>query len=255
MLINLIGYRRLGHNELDEPAYTQPVMSRTIKAHPPVSKLYAQKLIDEGVTTREEVDGLIAAAEKWMRDAHEAVTSRGETGGEGESPHHQRRRPAGDETAVPEDLLRALNEQLLAVPDGFTIHPKLVPQLARRREALGAEGGIAWAHAEALAFASLLVGGRAAAADRAGLRARHLQPAPPGAARRRRGRDLDARTPGGSIRPWPTSPTRRPRSSCSTAPSPRRRRSASSTATAPRRPRRWCCGRRSTATSSTAPRS
>ena len=49
MLINLIGYRRLGHNELDEPAYTQPVMSRTIKAHPPVSKLYAQKLVDEGV--------------------------------------------------------------------------------------------------------------------------------------------------------------------------------------------------------------
>ena len=86
VLINLIGYRRLGHNELDEPAYTQPVMSRTIKAHPPVSKLYAQKLIDEGVTSREEVDGLIAAAEKWMRDAHEAVVSRGETGGEGESP-------------------------------------------------------------------------------------------------------------------------------------------------------------------------
>ncbi len=48
MLINLIGYRRLGHNELDEPAYTQPVMSRTIKAHPPVSKLYAQKLDRRG---------------------------------------------------------------------------------------------------------------------------------------------------------------------------------------------------------------
>ena len=52
VLINLIGYRRLGHNELDEPAYTQPVMSRTIKAHPPVSKIYAQKLVDEGVTHR-----------------------------------------------------------------------------------------------------------------------------------------------------------------------------------------------------------
>ena len=51
VLINLIGYRRLGHNELDEPAYTQPVMSRTIKAHPPVSKIYAQKLVGEGVIT------------------------------------------------------------------------------------------------------------------------------------------------------------------------------------------------------------
>ena len=62
-------------------------------------------------------------------------------------------------SAVPEPLLRELNDQLLAVPDGFTIHPKLVPQLARRRDALGDEGGIAWAHAESLAFASLLVEG------------------------------------------------------------------------------------------------
>ena len=159
VLINLIGYRRLGHNELDEPAYTQPVMSRTIKAHPPVSKLYAQRLIDAGVTTRQEVDGLIAAAEQWMRDAHEAVTGRGETGGEGENVPKANggAPPAG--SAVPEGLLRELNEQLLAVPDGFTIHPKLVPQLARRRDALGEEGGIAWAHAESLAFASLLVEG------------------------------------------------------------------------------------------------
>ena len=159
VLINLIGYRRLGHNELDEPAYTQPVMSRTIKAHPPVSKLYAQTLVDEGVTTKAEVDALITAAEQWMRDAHEAVTSRGETGGEGENVPKPNGRSAPPRTEVPEPLLRELNEQLLAVPDGFTIHPKLVPQLARRRDALGDEGGIAWAHAESLAFASLLMEG------------------------------------------------------------------------------------------------
>ncbi|WP_217914958.1 multifunctional oxoglutarate decarboxylase/oxoglutarate dehydrogenase thiamine pyrophosphate-binding subunit/dihydrolipoyllysine-residue succinyltransferase subunit [Miltoncostaea marina] len=160
VLINLIGYRRLGHNELDEPAYTQPVMSRTIKAHPPVSKLYAQKLIDEGLLTREQVDEMIATAEQRMRDAHEAVTSRGELGTEGNGEGSGEGRSATPvETAVPEPTLRELNEQLLRVPDGFTIHPKLRPQLDRRREALDVERGIAWAHAESLAFASLLTQG------------------------------------------------------------------------------------------------
>ncbi len=158
VLINLIGYRRLGHNELDEPAYTQPVMSRTIKAHPPVSKIYAQKLVDEGVLAREQVNAMIAEAEGRMRDAHEAVTSRGVLG----EQEHEASRANGSPltgTAVAADVLRDLNEQLLAVPDGFTVHPKLVPQLERRREAMGPEGGITWAHAESLAFASLLTEG------------------------------------------------------------------------------------------------
>ena len=159
VLINLIGYRRLGHNELDEPAYTQPVMSRTIKAHPPVSKLYAQKLIDEGVVTREQVDAMIAAAEARMREAHEAVTSRGDLGEVEHEPASGARRDRRSRPPCSADVLRDLNEQLLTVPDGFTIHPKLLPQLERRREAMGPEGGITWAHAESLAFASLLTEG------------------------------------------------------------------------------------------------
>jgi 2-oxoglutarate dehydrogenase E1 component len=158
VLINLIGYRRLGHNELDEPAYTQPVMSRTIKAHPPVSKIYAQKLIDDGIVTREQVDAMIAEAERRMRDAHEAVTSRGVLGEVEHEPSRANGSPLPS-TAVAAEVLEDLNEQLLAVPDGFTIHPKLLPQLERRREAMGSEGGITWAHAEALAFASLLTDG------------------------------------------------------------------------------------------------
>ncbi|MGE0027213.1 MAG: multifunctional oxoglutarate decarboxylase/oxoglutarate dehydrogenase thiamine pyrophosphate-binding subunit/dihydrolipoyllysine-residue succinyltransferase subunit, partial [Thermoleophilia bacterium] len=160
VLINLIGYRRLGHNELDEPAYTQPVMSRTIKAHPPVSKIYAQKLIEEGLLTREQVDEMIAAAERSIREAHEAVTTRGELGTDplADGGHRPVTRSSVS-TAVSADVLRSLNEQLLTVPDGFTIHPKLVPQLDRRREALGEDGGITWGHAESLAFASLLTEG------------------------------------------------------------------------------------------------
>ena len=159
VLINLVGYRRLGHNELDEPAYTQPVMSRTIKAHPPASKVYAQKLIDEGVITREQVDEMISGAERRLREAHDAVVSRGETGSEGNGDQSTAPSTAMNSTAVPGDTLRSLNDQLLTVPEGFTIHPKLVPQLERRREAFVSGEGITWAHAEALAFASLLTEG------------------------------------------------------------------------------------------------
>ena len=159
VLINLIGYRRLGHNELDEPAYTQPVMSRTIKAHPPVSKIYAQKLVGEGLLTQDEVDAMIAAAEGRMREAHEAVTSRGDLGTSADEQPRSGPKPRSVLSAVSADVLRSLNEQLLTVPEGFTIHPKLLPQLERRREAMGPEGGITWAHAEALAFASLLTEG------------------------------------------------------------------------------------------------
>src|SRR5690606_4310311 len=122
ILINLIGYRRLGHNELDEPAYTQPVMTRTIKAHPPVSKLYAQKLVDEGLITADKVEEMIAAAEARMRAAHEAVTTHGITGEDDRAPG---RNGVTEElkTAVPAEKLIELNEQLLTVPDGFTIHP------------------------------------------------------------------------------------------------------------------------------------
>ena len=101
-------------------------MNRTIKAHPPVSKLYAQKLVDEGVVSREQVDAMIAAAEARMREAHEAVTSRGDLG-EVEQEPAKANGAMAIETAVPAEVLKDLNEQLLAVPDGFTIHPKLLP--------------------------------------------------------------------------------------------------------------------------------
>ena len=103
---------------------------------------------------------MIAGAERRMREAHEAVTTRGELGtdplADGVRPPAAR---SSMSTAVSADVLRSLNEQLLTVPDGFTIHPKLVPQLERRREALGEDGGITWGHAEVLAYASLLTEG------------------------------------------------------------------------------------------------
>jgi len=166
VLIDLIGYRRFGHNEADEPAYTQPEMYADIKRHPRVSDVYAARLVEDGDATKEQVDGwqqeiwdeltrLHQELKAQIKEAQEAGSVEQPTG-----EYQLDRTPSPSvETAVPADELRRLNEELLTPPEGFTVHPKLVKQLERRREALGEQGGIDWAHAEALAFAALLVDG------------------------------------------------------------------------------------------------
>jgi multifunctional 2-oxoglutarate metabolism enzyme len=157
VMIDLVGYRRLGHNEVDEPAYTQPVMYRTIAAHPTVAAIQADRLVKEGLLTEAQVAEMRAASEARMKAAHEAVTHYAEHATE-DQPAAERTNGKSLKTAVSAETLTALNEQLLRVPDGFRVHPKLVPQLERRRAAF-TEGGIVWGHAEALALASLLVEG------------------------------------------------------------------------------------------------
>ncbi len=169
VLIDLIGYRRFGHNESDEPAYTQPEMYAKIKSKKRVSELWADHLVAEGVVSQEEVE--TQAQEVWdnLTLLHQRLKSKiaaaAEHGSEHSTGEYQLDRSPSPEvdTAVPEARLRALGEQLLRVPDGFTVHPKLVKQLDRRREVLTDDDatltGIDWAHAEALAFASLLTEG------------------------------------------------------------------------------------------------
>jgi len=158
VVVDLVGYRRHGHNEQDEAAYTQPLLAAAIAAHPTVREQYAAELVESGVVTPEQADELAAEVQAELKQAHEALK---ETFG---SPHPKvearipRSTGATVVTAVPAERLRELNEQLLRVPDGFAPHPKLMKQLERRREAL-AEGGIDWGQAEALAFASLVVDG------------------------------------------------------------------------------------------------
>jgi multifunctional 2-oxoglutarate metabolism enzyme len=164
VLIDLIGYRRFGHNESDEPAYTQPEMYVKIKSKKRVTELWADRLVAEGIVSQEEVDS--QAQEVWdkMTLLHQRLKAKIAAAAEhGEHPtgeYELDRSPSPEvETAVPAQRLRELGEQLLRVPEGFTVHPKLVKQLERRREALGEEGHVDWAHAEALAFGSLLTEG------------------------------------------------------------------------------------------------
>jgi 2-oxoglutarate decarboxylase len=157
ILIDLVGYRRFGHNETDEPAYTQPLMYELIKKHPPVRKLYAERLVDEGVMSTEYAQKLSAEAYQRVGDAHAELKASMERASD-DTGEFELDRSASSEprTTVPAETLRSLNEQLLKVPEGFNVHRKLAPQLERRRESLAGDGGIDWAHAEALAFASLL---------------------------------------------------------------------------------------------------
>jgi 2-oxoglutarate dehydrogenase E1 component len=159
VLIDLIGYRRYGHNEADEPAYTQPEMSAKIKAKKPSRELYSQHLVDSGVITQDDSDAL--AQEIWddLARRHRELKERlASAGAEQPTGGYELDRSASPEvkTAVSRERLESLNEDLLRVPEGFTVHPKLVKQLERRREAIGAKGGIDWAQAESLAYASLL---------------------------------------------------------------------------------------------------
>jgi 2-oxoglutarate dehydrogenase E1 component len=155
VVIDLVGYRRFGHNEQDEAAYTQPLMVEQINAHPSARDLYEEKLVAEGVLTAEEAEGFVSEVEEMLRGAHERLKA---TFGSARLEHDGAIPAAsGAEigTGVDEVLLRDLNEQLLRTPEEFTVHPKLARQLERRRAALE-EGGIDWGHAEALAFGSLL---------------------------------------------------------------------------------------------------
>ncbi len=161
IVIDLIGYRRWGHNEGDEPAYTQPLMAERIKNQPSVRDQYAAQLVEEGVVTQEDADNLAREVQASLKAAHEALKASFAAEAPEEQLPSERTPPTeGAEvaTAVDADRLRALNEELLRVPERFTVHPKLERQLQRRRERL--EGGeIDWGHGEALAFASLLVEG------------------------------------------------------------------------------------------------
>ncbi len=157
VLIDLVGYRRHGHNEGDEPTYTQPALYQRIKAHPTVPQAWAQRLVTENVFTADEA----AAVEQEVMDAYAARHSAFKAsiaGSELHQPWPEEDTPAPRpvDTAVQAERLLAINDALLRWPADFNAHPRLAKQLERRREAVGPEGGIDWGHAEALAFGSLI---------------------------------------------------------------------------------------------------
>lgn len=153
VVIDLIGYRRHGHNEGDEPAYTSPKMYEKIGEHPTARTLLAGRLAEDGVVSEDQARGIEDQVLQVLRNAQDTV--------KGREP-----RPS-DKAEVPEtatepdtrvDLvtLARVNAATVAVPSGFTVHPKLARQLKRRHEEFTPDTKLDWAYGEALAFGSLL---------------------------------------------------------------------------------------------------
>ncbi|HSR42059.1 MAG TPA: thiamine pyrophosphate-dependent enzyme, partial [Longimicrobiales bacterium] len=163
VLIDLVGYRRYGHNEGDEPAYTQPRMYDSVGDHPAVRQLWARRLEEEGDLSGDDIDAIWNAAYDRLGQIQQAVKERiAET--RDDEPATPPVEPATLEppvtTAVDPDVLSALDRQLHSWPEDFAINPKLERQLERRAESMhGEEPAIDWAHAEALAFATLVAEG------------------------------------------------------------------------------------------------
>jgi 2-oxoglutarate dehydrogenase E1 component len=157
-LIDLVGYRRHGHNEADQPAFTQPLMYKVVATHPTARELYAARLVRESVVTDDDVKAADAAVGARLQKIYSDMKH--ETPPTLSKPEVPRQAGGGreSETAVRSERLVALNEQLLAWPSTFKLHPTLQRTVPRRRGAINS-GGIDWGHAEALAFASLLTEG------------------------------------------------------------------------------------------------
>ncbi len=158
VVIDLIGYRRHGHNEGDEPAYTQPEQYQRIGSHPTVRTLWAERLVGEGIVSKEGVEGLQAEVAQRLREAQDQVREEPDESAPSENDTDEDEH-LEVETRVPLDALVRLNQASLEVPEIFTVHPKLARQLQRRLYEFGPDFRMEWAHAETLAFASLLEDG------------------------------------------------------------------------------------------------
>ena len=166
VVVDMICYRRFGHNEGDEPAFTQPIMYRTIRSMPTTLQVYAEKLIAEGVVTAAEV-------EAWKAEFRNRLDAEFESGQAykpnkadwldgawaglkvADSFDEQRR----GNTGVNIDMLRDIGRKLSRVPEGFKVHRTIQRFLDARAKAIETGEGIDWATAESLAFGSLVVGG------------------------------------------------------------------------------------------------
>jgi len=163
VVIDLVGYRRHGHNEADEPAATQPAMYRVIRQHPTARRLYADRLVAAGVLAEPEVEAMYEEYRKGLDEGRtQARASLGMIGNKftvAWSAYTQvdwtERVPTGVDLA----RLRAVGERITAVPPDFTLHPRVAQLMANRRRMIEGEQPLDWGCAETLAYATLLEDG------------------------------------------------------------------------------------------------
>ncbi|NUO40153.1 MAG: 2-oxoglutarate dehydrogenase E1 component [Gemmatimonadaceae bacterium] len=159
VVIDLVGYRRWGHNETDEPAFTQPKLYELVRAHPTPRQVWAARLVRERVLDEAQVKALDDEVAQKLGAVHKAMKGQAAPASDGQGA----RAAAAPQSsvappAVAAQRLESINTALLTYPSGFTPHRQLAKTLERRRDALGS-GKIDWGHAEALAFGALLEDG------------------------------------------------------------------------------------------------
>jgi 2-oxoglutarate dehydrogenase E1 component len=160
VVIDLVCYRRRGHNEGDDPSYTQPLMYDLIEQKRSVRKLYTESLIGRGDITVEEAEQVLKdyqqQLERVFTEVREADTRPDEWT---TVPTYPEKVGATTTTAISTEAMKRISDAYVSPPDGFTVHPKVLPQLQRRAAAIN-EGPIDWGTGEILAFGSLLMEGR-----------------------------------------------------------------------------------------------
>ncbi|NMO96294.1 2-oxoglutarate dehydrogenase E1 component [Paenibacillus lemnae] len=161
ILIDLVGYRKYGHNETDDPETTQPLIYQKVKNHSSVSSIYRNRLLEQNQITTSEADELKSRVLNGLKVAYDSVKN-------SESSDHVllNIKPSGDrkkpkvKTGVPVKTLQEMNRELLNWPKDFTVYPKLQRILERRSNALDDGQKVDWGHAETLAFASIIADGK-----------------------------------------------------------------------------------------------
>jgi 2-oxoglutarate dehydrogenase E1 component len=156
ILIDLIGYRRYGHNEMDEPLVTNPLMYHGIHKHPTVRELYGRQLSNENILAEDDVKQLDADTQKEMQEAYDRVKENSSHDANNQIPEAVLNGFPEVPTGVDKAVLTKLNEELLSWPADFSVFSKLARILKRREEPFTGKGKIDWAHAEVLAFGSIL---------------------------------------------------------------------------------------------------
>lgn len=155
-LIDLVGYRRWGHNEGDEPLYTQPMLYQKIAEHPTVRALYAQQLIQAGFIAREDADRMMADAQAKLQQAKDEMGQPHEESEPEVSTWSDALVGLAEPTDVDIAVLKQLAQEIHHVPKEFKPNPKLARQLKRRLDNIEETGGVDWGLGEQLAFASIL---------------------------------------------------------------------------------------------------
>jgi 2-oxoglutarate decarboxylase len=161
VVIDLVCYRRRGHNEGDDPSYTQPLMYDLIEQKRSVRKLYTESLIGRGDITVEEAEQVIANYQQQLERVFTEVREASGTPDEWTTVPDYPEKPAGETTtAVTPEVMKRIADAYITPPEGFTVHPKVMPQLQRRAAAI-TDGPIDWGTGEIIALGSLLMDGRA----------------------------------------------------------------------------------------------